>query len=110
MTLGEKKLHVDQNICHRNWSQLYPYYPTSPSHLEMNPQENKPARAPRSEQGLCSLRGWFSGPGGAPQLLLFYYTWVPGVGVWELLSGVLASASAVASSLWVIGRGPAAPA
>lgn len=36
-------------------------------------------------------------------------TWVPGVGVWELLSGVLASASAVASSLWVIGRGPAAP-
>lgn len=36
-------------------------------------------------------------------------TWVPGVGVWELLSGVLASASAVASSLWVMGRGPAAP-
>lgn len=36
-------------------------------------------------------------------------TWVPGVGVWELLSGVLASASAVANSLWVMGRGPAAP-
>lgn len=35
---------------------------------------------------------------------------MPGVGVWELLSGVLASASAVASSLWVMGRGPAAPA
>lgn len=34
---------------------------------------------------------------------------MPGVGVWELLSGVLARAKAVASSLWVMGRGPAAP-
>lgn len=41
--------------------------------------------------------------------LLHHPTWVPGVGVWELLSGVLASARAVASSLWVMGRGPAAP-
>lgn len=31
------------------------------------------------------------------------------MGVWELLSGVLAKARAVANSLWVIGRGPAAP-
>lgn len=41
--------------------------------------------------------------------LLRHPTWVPGVGVWELLSGVLASARAVASSLCVMGRGPAAP-
>lgn len=110
MALGGKKSHVDQeNICHRNWSQLHPYYPASPSHMEKKPQENKPARAPRSEQDLGSLKHWFSGP-GAPQLLLFCYTCVPGVGVWELLSGVLASARAVASSLWVMGRGPAAPA
>lgn len=42
--------------------------------------------------------------------LVLAVTWVPGVGVWELLSGVLARARAVASSLWVMGRGPAAPA
>lgn len=37
------------------------------------------------------------------------HTWFPVVGVTALLSGVLARASAVASSLCVIGRGPTAP-
>lgn len=36
-------------------------------------------------------------------------TWLAVVGVTALLSGVLASARAVASSLCVIGRGPVAP-
>lgn len=36
-------------------------------------------------------------------------TWLEVVGVTALLSGVLARARAVASSLWVMGRGPAAP-
>lgn len=36
-------------------------------------------------------------------------TWLDVVGVTALLSGVLARARAVASSLCVIGRGPAAP-
>lgn len=38
-----------------------------------------------------------------------YLTWLEVVGVTALLSGVLARAKAVASSLCVIGRGPVAP-
>lgn len=41
--------------------------------------------------------------------MLVNQTWLAVVGVTALLSGVLARASAVASSLCVIGRGPVAP-
>lgn len=42
-------------------------------------------------------------------IFILNLTWLAVVGVTALLSGVLARANAVASSLCVIGRGPAAP-
>lgn len=77
--------------------------------------DQRPERSKKKNMNmapLCKRRRKWSGGKHAPAACLSdsaILTWLDVVGVTALLSGVLARARAVASSLCVMGRGPAAP-